>query len=493
MEGIFDLGIANSIQKKFDCEFFALVDVNRYIKKTFQNQNIVNFKKIWYFQDSIEKPIQKPDLEYLTSFEKKYNINLWLIAYKERHFYLYNNYYRFSRDEILRIIEQECRFFEKILSESNPNFAIIKIPDYQHNILLQEMCKAKNIKILTLNHTRIGYQYLISEETDKVDNQDKLLENYSNPKERSLDELLKLMKEYSKQVSVVPHEYHVSVMEQLKASLRYLFLVCNKEYQKYFVNFGRTRGRVLINESSSTLKRFYRESFINKNLICKFDDSSPYVYFPLHFQPERSTIVAVPFYQNQLEVIKNIARSLPVDFKLYVKEHPIQVKYGWRRISFYKTIMVMPNVELIHPSISNEFLLKNCSLVITIGGTPGLEAAFFKKPSIVFTDVGYSWLPSVFRIKNLEDLPKTIHSSLDNKVNLSDLNKYVSFILENSFEHDNIEFDVKMLKRFFYGGFLYDVKISQKEMNTVFEENKFMFEKLAMEYIKKINTHKQKL
>jgi len=118
---------------------------------------------------------------------------------------------------------------------------------------------------------------------------------------------------------------------------------------------------------------------------------------------------------------------------------------------------------------------------------------FFKKPSIVFTDVGYSWLPSVFRIKNLEDLPKTIHSSLDNKVNLSDLNKYVSFILENSFEHDNIEFDVKMLKRFFYGGFLYDVEISQKEMNTVFEENKLMFEKLAMEYIKKINTHKQNL
>lgn len=485
MEGIFDLGIAKSIQNKIDCEIFGLIDVNRFIKKTFEKQNLVIFKKKWYFQDLINIKNKNLDLNYLNTFEKKYHVNLWLLAYKERAFYFFNDYYKFNRDEILKILEQECKLFETILLEINPEFIIIKSPDYQHNILLYEMCKSLGIKTLIMSHTRLGDRYIISEQPDKIDNQNSILKNYSSISQRNTEELLDIMRGYDKQISIVPLEYHVSFKKQFQGSLRFLFKVCNNEYRKYFVNYGRTKTRVLINEISLVFKRLSREKFLNKYSQKKIIDTK-FVYFPLHFQPELSTLVAVPFYQNQLNVISNIARSLPIDFILYVKEHPIQKKYGWRDIAYYNFIKELPNVRLIHPSVPNEELIKNCSLVITIAGTPGLQAAFFNKPSIVFSNVGYLDLPSVSRVEKIEDLPKIIELSLQTKVDEFDLNNYVDFILQNSFPHDNIAWDVKMMRKLYYGGFLYDVEIPIETMLNVFQEDKTMFDKLADEYVKKI-------
>ena len=108
------------------------------------------------------------------------------------------------------------------------------------------------------------------------------------------------------------------------------------------------------------------------------------MFFPLHVEPERTISIDSPYYSNQLEIITNVARSLPINYKLFVKEHPMQAVYGWRNTSYYKKILELPNVILIHPNFSNETLLENCQLVVTIGGTLGLEAAFNKKPSIVF-------------------------------------------------------------------------------------------------------------
>ena len=107
--------LANSLQKKINGEFYAIFDVPDRKKSFYQKQKLVDFKKIWFFHDSISKPGKKVDMEYLNSFEEKYNINLWLLAGNERIFNEYNEFYKFSREEILSILEDECKFFEKIL------------------------------------------------------------------------------------------------------------------------------------------------------------------------------------------------------------------------------------------------------------------------------------------------------------------------------------------------------------------------------------------
>ena len=42
------------------------------------------------------------------------------------------------------------------------------------------------------------------------------------------------------------------------------------------------------------------------------------------------------FNNNQINIITNIAKSIPVDCLVYVKEHPTQIAFAWRPISYYK-------------------------------------------------------------------------------------------------------------------------------------------------------------
>ena len=43
-------------------------------------------------------------------------------------------------------------------------------------------------------------------------------------------------------------------------------------------------------------------------------------------------------------------------------------------VVFYKFLMKLPNVELVHPSIPPDKIIKNSSMVITIASTAGQEA-----------------------------------------------------------------------------------------------------------------------
>src|SRR3989338_9588009 len=95
--------------KQYDCELYAIMDITDQPKKFYQKQKLVNFKKVWFYHDHIT--IKKPDLNYLKSFEEKYKINLWTLAYNERIFYQYNEFYKFSLDEVLSILEHECKLF----------------------------------------------------------------------------------------------------------------------------------------------------------------------------------------------------------------------------------------------------------------------------------------------------------------------------------------------------------------------------------------------
>ena len=52
----------------------------------------------------------------------------------------------------------------------------------------------------------------------------------------------------------------------------------------------------------------------------------------------------------------------------------------WRDQSFYKDIIKLQNVKLVHPSVNPRDILEKCDLVTTIAGTVGLEALFFEKP-----------------------------------------------------------------------------------------------------------------
>lgn len=177
------------------------------------------------------------------------------------------------------------------------------------------------------------------------------------------------------------------------------------------------------------LFQIYRKKiFVNPDLN---NISSPFILYTLHKQPEASVDVLGSYYSNQIETIKAIARSLPTDVKLFVKEH--QNSIGDRSIKYYKEIKKIPGVVLIDPYINSHDLIKRANLVVTISGTIAYESALYKVPSIAFADMFFN---DITALKHVNPYEIKLDELLNNGKNLSDqqLIDFLSFIFANSFE-----------------------------------------------------------
>ena len=479
-------GIAKYLCKNYDCDAYAIIDVNQKAKNFFQNQNIVSFKKSWYYLDHIHIDKQDPDIEYLKLFEKKYGIKIWNLVFGERSFYNFNDFYKFDYNEMLCIIEQECKFFESVLNDTKPDFIIIKMTDWHHNQLFYELCKAMGIKILMTVPTRFGFRVIISEDISKLDSE--IVNTSSDLNVNSPEELKKYLDAHNsfKQATRFTKDYRSFNWYKLKTSLRFFLNPFNSGYQMRYSNYKRSRMKIFKRQFTLAIKRYFRESFINKNFINTIPNTS-FVFFPMHYEPERTLSTDAPFFTNQLETITSIAKSLPIEFKLVVKEHPVMKTLGWRKISYYKELLDLPNVVLVHPSMTPESLYKKCSLVITTTGTAGFEAAFYNKPTIVLADVIYSELSSIHRLKSIEELPATIKTVLDTKVESKDLINFIKKIEQNSFRFDTNQLATNFSSKYYYGGFQTDEEISIEKIEQFLKDHEDDLTKSSMEHIKKIN------
>jgi hypothetical protein len=113
-----------------------------------------------------------------------------------------------------------------------------------------------------------------------------------------------------------------------------------------------------------------------------------YVLYPIHFQPEASTLVQAPYYLDQAALIEDISKSLPVGYQLYVKEHVSN--RGRRPLAFYKRLRETFGVRLLGPDEDTWTLIRGAAAVAVITGTVGWEGLLFGKPVVTFGDVFYN-------------------------------------------------------------------------------------------------------
>lgn len=483
--------ISQALKKKYDCDLYAIIDITDKPKKFFQEQDLVKFEKTWFFHDNIEvSKKSKPDLDYLSNFEKKYEIDIWKLAINERIFYRFFNFYNFTDDEILSIDEQACKFFEAVLGEVKPDFLITMEPKFHHLEIFYEMCRKIGIKVLIMSFPNVGYRGIISEEPNVLDKVHDI--NKVQPQNRTFEDLQSYVKSLSllKQQQTFDKKHGGTKNAKIIAGMKF-FLSTNSNVNNHYNYFGRTKFKVLLYTVSSVLQKYYRQRFIDTNLKREIPKNQPFIYFPLGVDMERNLLIQAPFFTNQIELIRNIAKSTPVGYKIFVKENPAQVSREWRSISEYREIMKIPNVELFHPGVKNEELLKNCELVTTIAGTSGFEAAIYGKPSVVFSNIYYSILPSVSKVKNLSELPKKIRDALNTKVLASDVDRYLTFYHNNSFEYDWLSFATNYLDYFYYSGNLVDVDIPVSKMHNFINQNNQIIEKITEKHIEKILEYKK--
>jgi hypothetical protein len=131
-----------------------------------------------------------------------------------------------------------------------------------------------------------------------------------------------------------------------------------------------------------------------------------YFIYPIHMQPEASTLVQSPFQIDQKAAIINISRLLPLNTVLYVKEH--RSALGKQSIAFYKELKQHPNIKLISYRENMFELINNSIGTINLTSTAGFESLFFKKPSIVLGDVFYNKTGLTFKVNSFPKLEKVI-------------------------------------------------------------------------------------
>lgn len=136
-------------------------------------------------------------------------------------------------------------------------------------------------------------------------------------------------------------------------------------------------------------KKYYKQPDLNDK----------YVLYALHFQPEASTIVCAQKYEKQMFFLDNLAKSLPADTILYVKEH--YAGLGTRPIEFYEQLKQYPNIKLISPWANARQLIEHAQSVVTLTGTMGWEAFLLGKPVIMAGDIFYSNAPGVIKTDDI--------------------------------------------------------------------------------------------
>lgn len=121
------------------------------------------------------------------------------------------------------------------------------------------------------------------------------------------------------------------------------------------------------------------------------DLKKKYIYLALHYQPERTSLPEGDVFENQLLMIDILAKSIPKEWLLYVKEHPFQFtrtdirKMNFRTPAYYKRIMDYPNIRLVSLTVNSQQLLDNCQAAVTLTGSTGWEALTKGKPVITFS------------------------------------------------------------------------------------------------------------
>ncbi len=392
------------------------------------------------------------DLNYLKQLEKEYGIpNLWPYLYIDRiimHGQLVREYPHdkpiVSYEEMLKILQITARTIIKFLKEEKPDFLFISVVGGLSSLLLYHISKKMGIRTIVLGYTRIRNGIALTEDYDSFSWANVIFDELQSGKRKSHHE--KSAKDFLEKFRNSPTVFvpgsglsakkPTGRLEQLKFLYPPRLWKTIRWMTKFTIQYMVAKERDYMDEVPwysvwDKIKRKTRGVIGYSRYYSNPEISENFIYFPLHLEPEIATSLYAPFYKDQIHLIKQIARSMPINFKLYVKEHPVMV--GYRPMKYYEEIAKIPGVKLIHPSHNSFDLIKSSKLLITLSSTAGWEAIIFKKPVITFGDVPYNKISMVKRCRSFEDLPYFIKNQLENfHYSEEELNNYVAAILEDS-------------------------------------------------------------
>jgi len=428
---------------------FFVNPIESYLYKSKFNENtfykwkeLINRDNLYSTKDLVNEynnkcDVGEVDFDYLSKIEDSVhykNLNLQMVS-SQLMTYNYHNRFYFNKGSYLQYLlyfELCYKKVEKVLNDFKPDI-ILDLDDGELvRTIINEVSFAQKTPYININYPRYeNYKIPSFCMGIKVDDYFKQeFKKYFNKGISGLTEEIKYIESYREKNEIMPLEFKGTTTSQYHPDSIAKVIKTLIGKTLYFVNlslFSRNfkiikNNIIFTSPFRHLLFYFYIE--IKKQILYRNNryfsaplDREKYVYMPLHLIPESTTSVKAPFYINELNLIEQISKSLPIGYKLYVKEHQSMV--GERKTSFYRKILSYHNVRLVQFNYYKDpkpWIEKSIG-VITITGTGAYEAALMGKKSIIFGDVPFMLIDGVTRARSFEDLPLLLKSlgPIDNK------------------------------------------------------------------------------
>jgi len=453
--------LADDLQKN-GCRLAALT-LKKTTHKIIKNQKTVKYERIINIDEIFENPkkILAGESIYLEEICRELNIDsVWPMLVSNRLFtrsYREKFYYSFRQNVPDEFITDYIKAYYKVLrdlfSEFKPDAVFTAAFVYEGHIMLNLFANKYNIPIVSITDTRIQGYYVFT--NDYLDRKGPLIDRCndlqsgkvsSDNSEEAKKYIQDFRKKFKKPAYMVDDGGKINLRKKIKREINPYIQVLRwcaarllkgpsiNEIKSVGASIDYRTPRIILRDHYAQKKY---EKFAKNFDYYPFDKINKFAFYPLQYTPEGSADLTSPLFNNQIEMARQIAMSLPDDYTLVVKEHPAMV--GLRSPSYLEKVFKTPNVKLVDYRISSEEILKKASLVISSYSTTLQEAAFYWKPAIILGDVGtFLLLPNVFRHSDLTSLSKKIKELLRLDLKTSQYEKqlenYVAAALDVGFD-----------------------------------------------------------
>ncbi|MBI4346961.1 MAG: hypothetical protein HY553_08915 [Elusimicrobia bacterium] len=359
------------------------------------------------------------DVHYLRKLEDEMSGPLWDALGCDRRIMLgrwcreRQNYHpRFSHQQMLRILTVALRTIERTFDNVRPDVTLGLGPVTFGEYLFYLVARARGVPTLFVYPTKVkNYVAWMSSFFGRPDHIVEAYEAYERrpTRDRPVEEAEAYVR--AAQEREVRHEGMVAIPGKVavrRGPLGRRLVRFARGQAAYWLSESRHDNQipgpaqVLYRATGALLRTRRLSAWLARHYVPTADLAGmAYAFYPLHAEPEVALSIQGKPYQNQIETIRNIARSLPVGWKLVTKEHPRCIGYHSRR--YYEHLLRIPNVVMADPFVESRAVVDRAQLAVAVWSFVGFEAIVQRRPLILLGTPPFGILPRSM-VRHVTDL-----------------------------------------------------------------------------------------
>jgi hypothetical protein len=403
------------LREKYNCEVLYIRELGN-----------IRGEEVFEFGRAIEEKWNDIDVSYasLCNLEEKYpESNLLRALYCERQYNFlpgYLNYRRIPYQKQLKYLVGCFAVFEQWLAEKQVDCIVSELLTGLPDSVLCSVCKKKGVPYISLRSSKLLPGIITCDQ--EFDLPAGMLGVYKDFRLHGIpDEYYDLAKSHIDEL-----RSKILMPSYMEVSGRRFRLLNWQSVRNLVSRLGKnktpTSGISLLQHPirNSALLIIYR--FLNirrtkrneSEWFCKeLPSGEKYFVYPLQYEPEASTLIRAFPFSDQMCVIQQVAKALPLGVTLAVKEH--RGNQGYRKPAFYRDLHYLPNVKLMPREADVRALIKNSMGVITLTSRMGWEALVLRKPVITFGSSFWTGFEEVRKPGSWTELKAIVEHCVDDE------------------------------------------------------------------------------